>query len=112
MDYILLSKILSIAGIFLGIYLVYLCYQIYVENKLSMGWLAMCLGFLLMVLRRVLSFIYFFNPIEGMEQVILSVEEIIIILISIFFIVALVTLKNDLENLGILDTSKKKKKRV
>ena len=96
--------IISLISIASLVFAAYCAYKIYEYNRLSTGWLAMVLAFVLLVFSRIICVPDDFDILKGINPAVLKAWEIILALfIGILFIAGMCSMKKSFENFDVIE---------
>lgn len=102
--------ILSILDLLLQLTAAFFSYQIYTFNKLSKGWLAVPIGFLLLAVRRIILYFSVRGYIPAISGVSPLVESLLVpFLISIMLVFGIWAMYNNFQKFSLVEMDVEKK---
>lgn len=94
-------SLISIVGL---AFAAYCAYKIYEYNRLSTGWLAIVLAFVMLVLSRIICISGDLDILKGVSPAVLKAWDVILILFTgILFITGMCSMKKSFENFDIIE---------
>jgi hypothetical protein len=99
-DLNLVFGILSIIG---SIITVYLSYTIYTYNRISKGWLAVIVAFVLIICRRSIGFVTDSGFFPEFKTLMKSIEGLLLLIISLLYIWGFWSMKKNFERFDIVE---------
>jgi len=98
-----LNLIVGILSILLSVVAAWYSYEIYKSNRLTKGWLAVTLAFVIMIIRRVIGFFSGDYPDLEVRNYMKMTEFVLQIVISLLYIYGFWVMKKRFENFDVVE---------